>query len=59
MAETAPGGEPVDCYGAGDAFAAGTAVAKSATHGLVETASLANIATSITGMKHGVGAASP
>jgi rfaE bifunctional protein kinase chain/domain len=50
---------PVDICGAGDTFAAATALAMAATHQAVEAASFGNIAASITVMKKGTGTSSP
>ena len=50
---------PVDICGAGDSFAAGTALALAVTHDAVEAASFGNIVASITVMKKGTGTASP
>jgi rfaE bifunctional protein kinase chain/domain len=51
--------KPVDICGAGDSFAAGTALALAVTHDAVEAASFGNIVASITVMKKGTGTASP
>ncbi|MGO8813275.1 MAG: bifunctional heptose 7-phosphate kinase/heptose 1-phosphate adenyltransferase [Terriglobia bacterium] len=51
--------KPVDICGAGDSFAAGTALALAVTHDPVEAASFGNIVASITVMKKGTGTASP
>jgi rfaE bifunctional protein kinase chain/domain len=51
--------KPVDICGAGDSFAAGTALAMAVTHDPVEAASFGNIVASITVMKKGTGTASP
>jgi len=51
--------KPVDICGAGDTFAAATALAMAVTHHPVEAASFGNIAASITVMKKGTGTASP
>jgi len=50
---------PVDICGAGDSFAAGTALTMAVTHDPVEAASFGNIVASITVMKKGTGTASP
>ena len=51
--------KPVDICGAGDSFAAGTALTMAVTHDPVEAASFGNIVASITVMKKGTGTASP
>jgi rfaE bifunctional protein kinase chain/domain len=51
--------DPVDICGAGDSFAAGTALTMAVTHNPVEAASFGNIVASITVMKKGTGTASP
>jgi rfaE bifunctional protein kinase chain/domain len=51
--------KPVDICGAGDSFAAGTALSLAVTHDPVEAASFGNIVASITVMKKGTGTASP
>ena len=51
--------KPVDICGAGDSFAAGTALTMAVTHDPVESASFGNIVASITVMKKGTGTASP
>jgi rfaE bifunctional protein kinase chain/domain len=51
--------KPVDICGAGDSFAAGTALTMVVTHDPVESASFGNIVASITVMKKGTGTASP
>jgi rfaE bifunctional protein kinase chain/domain len=51
--------KPVDICGAGDAFAAGTALTLAVTGDPVAAASLGNLAASITVMKKGTGTASP
>ena len=51
--------KPVDICGAGDSFAAGTALTLAVTHDPVEAASFGNIVASITVMKKGTGTASP
>jgi rfaE bifunctional protein kinase chain/domain len=51
--------KPVDICGAGDSFAAGTALTMAVTHNAVEAASFGNIVASITVMKKGTGTASP
>jgi rfaE bifunctional protein kinase chain/domain len=51
--------DPVDICGAGDSFAAGTALTMAVTHDPVESASFGNIVASITVMKKGTGTASP
>lgn len=51
--------KPVDICGAGDSFAAGTALALAVTHDPVEAASFGNLVASITVMKKGTGTASP
>jgi rfaE bifunctional protein kinase chain/domain len=50
---------PVDICGAGDSFAAGTALTMAITKDPVESASFGNIVASITVMKKGTGTASP
>jgi rfaE bifunctional protein kinase chain/domain len=50
---------PIDICGAGDSFAAGTALTMAVTHDPVEAASFGNIVASITVMKKGTGTASP
>ena len=50
---------PVDICGAGDSFAAGTALAMAVAHDPVKAASFGNIVASITVMKKGTGTASP
>jgi rfaE bifunctional protein kinase chain/domain len=50
---------PVDICGAGDSFAAGTALTMAVTHDPVQAASFGNIVASITVMKKGTGTASP
>jgi rfaE bifunctional protein kinase chain/domain len=50
---------PVDICGAGDSFAAGSALTMAVTHDPVEAASFGNIVASITVMKKGTGTASP
>ena len=50
---------PVDICGAGDSFAAGTALALAATRDPVEAAGFGNLVASITVMKKGTGTASP
>ncbi|HTS71684.1 MAG TPA: PfkB family carbohydrate kinase [Terriglobia bacterium] len=50
---------PVDICGAGDSFAAGTALTMAVTHDPVEAASFGNLVASITVMKKGTGTASP
>ena len=54
-----PVDNPVDICGAGDSFAAGTALTMAVTHDPVEAASLGNLVASITVMKKGTGTASP
>ena len=54
-----PVDKPVDICGAGDSFAAGTALTMAVTHDPVEAASFGNIVASITVMKKGTGTASP
>jgi rfaE bifunctional protein kinase chain/domain len=54
-----PEEKPVDICGAGDSFAAGTALTMAVTHDPVEAASFGNIVASITVMKKGTGTASP
>ena len=51
--------KPVDICGAGDSFAAGTALALAVTGNAVESASFGNLVASITVMKKGTGTASP
>ncbi len=51
--------KPVDICGAGDSFAAGTALTMAVTRDPVESASFGNIVASITVMKKGTGTASP
>jgi rfaE bifunctional protein kinase chain/domain len=51
--------KPVDICGAGDGFAAGTALAMAVTHDPVSSASFGNLIASITVMKKGTGTASP
>ena len=51
--------KPVDICGAGDSFAAGTALTMAVTGDPVEAASFGNIVASITVMKKGTGTASP
>jgi rfaE bifunctional protein kinase chain/domain len=51
--------KPVDICGAGDAFAAGTALTMAVTGDPVAAATLGNLAASITVMKKGTGTASP
>ncbi len=51
--------DPVDICGAGDSFAAGTALTMAVTHDPVEAAGFGNIVASITVMKKGTGTASP
>jgi rfaE bifunctional protein kinase chain/domain len=51
--------KPVDICGAGDSFAAGTALALAVTHDPVEAATFGNIVASITVMKKGTGTATP
>jgi D-beta-D-heptose 7-phosphate kinase/D-beta-D-heptose 1-phosphate adenosyltransferase len=51
--------KPVDICGAGDAFAAGTALTMAVTGDPVASATLGNLAASITVMKKGTGTASP
>jgi rfaE bifunctional protein kinase chain/domain len=51
--------KPVDICGAGDSFAAGTALTMAVTHDSVAAASFGNIVASITVMKKGTGTASP
>ena len=51
--------KPVDICGAGDAFAAGTALTMAVTGDPVVAATLGNLAASITVMKKGTGTASP
>ncbi len=51
--------KPVDICGAGDSFAAGTALTMAVTGDAVEAASFGNIVASITVMKKGTGTASP
>jgi bifunctional ADP-heptose synthase (sugar kinase/adenylyltransferase) len=51
--------KPVDICGAGDSFAAGTALTMAVTNDPVEAASFGNIVASITVMKKGTGTASP
>lgn len=51
--------KPVDICGAGDSFAAGTALTMAVTHDPVLAASFGNIVASITVMKKGTGTASP
>jgi rfaE bifunctional protein kinase chain/domain len=51
--------KPVDICGAGDSFAAGTALTMAVTRDPVEAASFGNIVASITVMKKGTGTASP
>jgi rfaE bifunctional protein kinase chain/domain len=54
-----PVDKPVDICGAGDSFAAGTALTMAVTRDPVEAASFGNIVASITVMKKGTGTASP
>jgi rfaE bifunctional protein kinase chain/domain len=51
--------KPVDICGAGDSFAAGTALTMAVTNDPVQAASFGNIVASITVMKKGTGTASP
>ena len=51
--------KPVDICGAGDSFAAGSALTMAVTRDPVEAASFGNIVASITVMKKGTGTASP
>jgi rfaE bifunctional protein kinase chain/domain len=51
--------KPVDICGAGDSFAAGTALTMAVTRDPVQAASFGNIVASITVMKKGTGTASP
>ena len=51
--------KPVDICGAGDSFAAGTALTMAVTHDPVEAASFGNLVASITVTKKGTGTASP
>jgi len=51
--------KPVDICGAGDSFAAGTALTMAVTRNPVEAASFGNLVASITVMKKGTGTASP
>lgn len=51
--------KPVDICGAGDSFAAGTALAMAVAHDAVEAASFGNLVASVTVMKKGTGTASP
>jgi len=51
--------KPLDICGAGDSFAAGTALTMAVTHDPVEAASFGNLVASITVMKKGTGTASP
>jgi len=54
-----PVDKPVDICGAGDSFAAGSALTMAVTHDPVQAASFGNIVASITVMKKGTGTASP
>ena len=58
-AEAWPVENPVDICGAGDSFAAGTALTMAITGDLVTAASFGNLVASITVMKKGTGTASP
>jgi rfaE bifunctional protein kinase chain/domain len=58
-AEARPVENPVDICGAGDSFAAGTALTMAATGDPVTAASFGNLVASITVMKKGTGTASP
>ncbi len=51
--------KPVDICGAGDSFAAGTALAMAVTRDPVDSAGFGNLVASITVMKKGTGTASP
>jgi len=58
-AQAWPVEKPVDICGAGDSFAAGTALALAVTHDPVVAAGFGNLVASITVMKKGTGTASP
>lgn len=58
-AKPRPVEKPVDICGAGDSFAAGTALTMAVTHNPLEAANFGNIVASITVMKKGTGTASP
>jgi len=58
-AESHPVENPVDICGAGDSFAAGTALTMAVTGNPVAAASFGNLVASITVMKKGTGTASP
>lgn len=58
-AKPRPVEKPVDICGAGDSFAAGTALTMAVTHNPLEAATFGNIVASITVMKKGTGTASP
>jgi sugar/nucleoside kinase (ribokinase family) len=58
-AKARPVAKPVDICGAGDSFAAGTALTLAVTSDPVVAASFGNLVASITIMKKGTGTASP
>jgi rfaE bifunctional protein kinase chain/domain len=58
-AKPRPVDRPVDICGAGDSFAAGTALTMAVTRNPLEAANFGNIVASITVMKKGTGTASP
>jgi rfaE bifunctional protein kinase chain/domain len=58
-AKPRPVEKPLDICGAGDSFAAGTALAMAVTHDPVEAASFGNAVAAITVMKKGTGTATP
>jgi sugar/nucleoside kinase (ribokinase family) len=59
LVPTVPVEKPVDICGAGDSFAAGSALSLAAGATPVEAARFGNMVTSITIMKKGTGSASP